>query len=363
MTPLNPLAATKRTLLYYPAIDIPPNTRWLRQAVMYWDEVASIVPHQHDALFPDLEKRYQKHMQAMRAAGLFRAIPPDALINDYQRVKVFGQELLAAVSSARFRNRLEPIDKRTFPSKIYRDKVASDVFHRLLNTGLAIQDAEDSHNYYFEENTGRLYMSLLARELAELDEQYTVAATDVEEAEALALTAQESELTVCRRVEFRDLLRVPREDVDLERVIEFRLAKSAELMQFRTEVLDRFQTELGECETHREIALKTTGFRSQVEAELSQLDRLLKSEEFPTVTGTLKAVCKPEILVTVAAQAGVAAGAGGPIAGAFVAIAGAIGAAAIEVCDFYATQRNRRVDLLTNSAYSYLYLANAELGN
>ena len=33
----------KRTILYYPTIDIPADD-WLRNALLYWDEVSSIVP-------------------------------------------------------------------------------------------------------------------------------------------------------------------------------------------------------------------------------------------------------------------------------------------------------------------------------
>ena len=36
-----------RTVLYYPTIEIPSD-RWLRQALLYWDRVGSIVPRSFD---------------------------------------------------------------------------------------------------------------------------------------------------------------------------------------------------------------------------------------------------------------------------------------------------------------------------
>jgi hypothetical protein len=33
----------KRAILYYPTITLPPGG-WLRQAILYWDQVGSIVP-------------------------------------------------------------------------------------------------------------------------------------------------------------------------------------------------------------------------------------------------------------------------------------------------------------------------------
>jgi len=36
-----------RSVLYYPTITIPPGS-WLRNAVLYWDSVGSIVPRSFD---------------------------------------------------------------------------------------------------------------------------------------------------------------------------------------------------------------------------------------------------------------------------------------------------------------------------
>ena len=35
-----------QTILYYPTIDIQDST-WLRNAILYWDEVSSIVPYEN----------------------------------------------------------------------------------------------------------------------------------------------------------------------------------------------------------------------------------------------------------------------------------------------------------------------------
>lgn len=70
----------KRTILYYPTISIP-NSSWLRQALLYFDEVASIVPSDvnwsHEVgkalvpLTPDIEY--------LQGEGAFRRIPPELL--------------------------------------------------------------------------------------------------------------------------------------------------------------------------------------------------------------------------------------------------------------------------------------------
>ena len=37
----------KNTILYYPTISIPSN-QWLRHALLYWDEIGSIIPRRYD---------------------------------------------------------------------------------------------------------------------------------------------------------------------------------------------------------------------------------------------------------------------------------------------------------------------------
>jgi hypothetical protein len=36
------MAANKRTILYYPTINVPINS-WLRHSLLYWDQVSSII--------------------------------------------------------------------------------------------------------------------------------------------------------------------------------------------------------------------------------------------------------------------------------------------------------------------------------
>ena len=37
-----------RTVLYYPYIQVPTSGLWIRKALLYWDQVAAIVPRSYD---------------------------------------------------------------------------------------------------------------------------------------------------------------------------------------------------------------------------------------------------------------------------------------------------------------------------
>lgn len=73
----------KGTILYYPTIAVPPGD-WLRQAVFYFDEVASIVPQEvrFGSNSGELLISLSPELALLRAKGVFRAISPEALTDD-----------------------------------------------------------------------------------------------------------------------------------------------------------------------------------------------------------------------------------------------------------------------------------------
>src|ERR1043166_3245112 len=61
----------KAAILYYPTIDVPTDD-WLRQALLYWDEVGSIVPEQWEA-----DHHYRDDIRYLRDEGEYRAFRPE----------------------------------------------------------------------------------------------------------------------------------------------------------------------------------------------------------------------------------------------------------------------------------------------
>jgi hypothetical protein len=63
----------QRAILYYPTIDVPTGD-WLRQALLYWDEVGSIVPEQWEH-----SHHYRDDIRYLKDEGQFRAFRPELL--------------------------------------------------------------------------------------------------------------------------------------------------------------------------------------------------------------------------------------------------------------------------------------------
>lgn len=57
-----------QTILYYPTINIQDGT-WLRNAILYWDEVSSIVPYEN---YPD----FSPELLYLQELGVYKAVYP-----------------------------------------------------------------------------------------------------------------------------------------------------------------------------------------------------------------------------------------------------------------------------------------------
>lgn len=92
----------KRTILYYPTINIPTND-WLKNAVLYWDEVSSIVPYDWRQ---DPTITISKDIDFLEDEGLFRPIHPGQLMDSrqaWQAVEEMTEEFIATVDSEHFK--------------------------------------------------------------------------------------------------------------------------------------------------------------------------------------------------------------------------------------------------------------------
>ena len=81
-----------KTILYYPDIDLP-NNEWLLKALLYWDEISSIVPNSYHNCATSPEMAY------LMEEGVYQPISPlEAILgaggNTY---KLFSEEVIKAV--------------------------------------------------------------------------------------------------------------------------------------------------------------------------------------------------------------------------------------------------------------------------
>jgi hypothetical protein len=364
---MNAQDLVRRTVLYYPTIEVPTD-RWLRQAILYWDDIGSIVPERYDNVTPS-GKRYSPEVEMLRQNGLFRPFNPGRIMRQHAVVGAFKAELESLVDGDDFRFLLSRQGPPVLSEPLYQDKVNHEVFNLLEARGLVEEREKDGQFYYFESSTALLYMAVLAKYLADDDEHATVPGTDLPDYEQISFRAAgKKEGLPCVKTRL-NVLPVPREDVPISAIMEYRQNHPDELNNFR-KVIDEMQGELKKSERRSDVQDVLAKYASQITGGVNNLAGSLNAERIPTTTGTLKAIFKPDVVKgVVVAGAGilgigggvVAAILGAPVAAALAPI-GVVGvvAGAIEVADFRAGRRNAERTKLRDSYYSYLYMAEQE---
>jgi hypothetical protein len=166
-----------RTILYYPNIEVPTSGPWIRRALLYWDDVAAIVPRSYDD-YMDAQavKRFRPEVQELYEQNIFRPLDPGSLFID-GTTQAFRRDW-ESVSTTQ-RRRFNSSNRSECSVPIYKDKTSQRIFHELEARGLAA-DTGNPLLYFFEPSTAAIYMALLAKHMAAAQTNPTIPGTDIE---------------------------------------------------------------------------------------------------------------------------------------------------------------------------------------
>ncbi|MBL7914392.1 MAG: hypothetical protein JNL49_05040 [Bacteroidia bacterium] len=276
----------KRTILYYPTIDIPRKS-WLRHALLYWDEVSSIVPKSYDVkilneLSPDIHYLIDE--------GQFRAIKPEDLVYKNDNREAFYQfrdEFIEVVQSPTFqqfiklnnkseskRIHFDKIGKNRI-ARIHNNKITESIFHFLQEQDLAKRDKGQNDWVSFEKTTALLYMSLLAKYLADIDSEQTTIGTDYATYERFNFKrVKEKEGFPIVSFSLENVLPSPMSDVPLEKIIDFKLKRKQNLLHFKKHLSD-FQIKVSKTKSQAELKEVATTFKEGLVKEVEDLKAVL----------------------------------------------------------------------------------------
>jgi hypothetical protein len=350
----------KRTILYYPTIRIPSDT-WIKQALLYWDQIGSIVPQTWEGrpVIP-----LSQEIDYLKSEEAFRPFDPDSLLNrddTWGSLQELEDEFRSITSSAEF-VRIVPSLKRQISSHVHIKKVGHELFYNFLEPqGLARRDESNPDWYVFEDNCALLYMSLLAKYLSDIDIQSTFPGTDHKGYESLLFrTSSRQKGFACLDTRFSNVLPVPRNDVSLQDILAFKRRRQSELLHFR-ETLDEFEKALSQCAQAGEVKSVATNFQGKIMKGVADLSELLKDSGISTVLGSLKTIISvksPTLIATAAVAGGYATKvAEVPIEWAAAGL-GVMGL--IEIGSYFVDRINERRATMRNSPFSYLYHARKE---
>lgn len=276
-----------QTALYYP--DLIPNSRWIKQCLLYWDNFSSIVP---DSLVHK-SRLFNADVQYLIDTGIYRpifctreALLPfgDNLVRDY----------IDIVSSNTFpvakRNLLRslPFDEPEHlfsHMRIFEDKMFHGLIYDLSRRGVQIK--YDNKGYHFEYPEGAVYMSLLAKHLSAHSPTFTTPVTDSDVIKRLVYENNRvpSPTNLGLNIIISNLIPLPGDDVPYHEILEFKAERKEELNHFRI-LLDEFYFQLSKA--HPEDFNRVwNNIQMRIRKAHSDLVTTLKESKIRTVLGTV----------------------------------------------------------------------------
>ncbi len=294
-----------RTILYYPSIDIL-NSTWIKHALLYWDQIGSIVPN---ASYYREEQPLDPDMAFLLEEGVYRPISPERLKNKRQAVRKFNDELKSIMGSKSFKDSLGSKNSWNFNFEIHYDKVTNDILPYLRHHGLA-KATKDSSWLAVEERTARTLMSILAKHIALNDDQFTTVGTDNILDENFTFGKSKSKHEVsgvpCLDIRFFDCLPLPKSSVPYSDILEFKQRYQSELYALR-KVFSEIEDKLSKAESDIDIKGTLAQFKNETAHGIIDLKRALEGFGIATIMGSLKGLMtarSPILWASVAVAAG-----------------------------------------------------------
>jgi hypothetical protein len=345
-----------RTILYYPNIQPKASGPWIRKALLYWDNVAAIVPRSYDDHMDEQAvARFSPELEELRQEKVFKPLNPGHFFADGGSGTKLSDELLP-ILKAHARNWPRGRARPVCDCAVYRDKTSEYIFSALRRLRLADKDPRHPLLYFFEKGTAAIYMALLAKHMAAVQDD-TVPATDDNGSSQLTFgKTTRGNGNLVFSAAFKDLIPVPSTKTPLRKILKFRDKYRAELLGFREE-LRTFERAVAAAPDREAVTSLVDDFKDRIERESLNVGKALRGSGCETATGSLEAFLKAG--ASTITTAGLATATGKAIAGLPPewVLATAVGGGAIAVGMHWFNRMRTKEKELRSSPFAYVFLA------
>jgi hypothetical protein len=295
----------KKVAVYYPEIAIP-DRKWLTQAVLYYDGVASIVPGDMQlwtqrqveetakrlGQIPEELAIISDDVLRLMDDGQYTALRPnDLFFGEDGDPDEFANDFLAALVSDRFQRSLGKREGWCLNAPIHRRKGKNELFELLIDQGYAKYD-DDGEWVMMERSTAHLYMAVLAKHLAAYQPYSAVPSTSTDGSfmRDISFRIGENVEGVCiAEVLFKDVLPCPAPGTPMKDILAFKRKWSDELSRFRLEV-SGLEEKLARARTAEEIKAIVNDFADKKNVGLAELQKAIKDAKFNIAVRSLESL-------------------------------------------------------------------------
>lgn len=229
-----------QTILYYPTIDIQDGA-WLRSAILYWDEVSSIVPYEN---YPD----FSPELLYLQELGVYKAVyPQDLFVSNF--AEDFCDSIIKRISdyNRSTNNGIQNSQARVHKNKIYPPALYELIHYKKLPAKLLdyfsdkrhINDNNADDWIEIESNIAQIYMKTLAEFSIKCSEKDIVLGTDTptHNKEIYSPSCMRANLQAqCCKINIEKCLPQPSMDVSFEDILEFKNKRRDEFNAFREKI-------------------------------------------------------------------------------------------------------------------------------
>ncbi len=279
-----------QTILYYPNINIQDG-KWLRNALLYWDNISSIVPYEnYENLSSDL--------LFLQSSGVYEAIYPQDLFSS-KYSDDFCDTILKRISEYEKRNAKKSFSARD-KTIIHRGKLHAEVIYELshnnkLTPWVSARLIEKKHPDFYNHDEwmemdaqiGRIYMRTLAEFSIKCSHKDIILGTDkLSENREIYCSASHQIYNQCCNLNIINCLPQPSLETSFEDILEFKSRRKYELNAFREKIRE-LEENIYNSNSFEEIKHYENKFIESWETCYSDYNKALKDSKISFVLGNL----------------------------------------------------------------------------
>lgn len=282
-----------QTILYYPKIDIQDG-KWLRNAILYWDEVSSIVPYENYAdLSPEL-----LYLQSL---GIYNAVyPQDLFFSEF--AEDFCDTIVRRIKYSDYSLAGNPCSGRTRHARIHKNKIYAPALHELIHYKkippniLSIFEEKRFVNDFnadgwmeIDSKVAQIYMRTLAEYAIKCSSKDIVLGTDTatQNREIYNSVRNRNDTqSQCCRINIENCLPQPSLDVSYEEILEFKNKRKDELRVFREKIRE-LETNIYNADSPEQIKHYETQFVESWEHCSTDFYKVLKEARITFFLGSM----------------------------------------------------------------------------
>lgn len=273
-----------QSILYYPTINIEDGT-WLRSALLYWNEINSIVPHRdYHELSPEL-----LYLQDL---GLYKPIYPENIL-DLSNSDAFSKAIIRHFRSIHNQSKRSQSSQEQMEifhpdlhSLIHYNKLPPEVLH--IFTKNKIIDIDNTGWIRTDKIFAMQYMRLLADFAATHSAKDTVISTSrMRKIHQLYPTSLKKPECSAVSIVLEKCLPTPSTAVSFEDLIDFKRHNGDALLALRFKIRE-LEKSISEADNIVELKAIMSTFTEKWEYELESADRMFKGRGIKYTLGSLR---------------------------------------------------------------------------